>query len=1379
MRRGERRLLETLTPRLPEPIADAAAAFYAEARASNPDWFRAFHRLIDAFEVSVAFAALVAALGYVRSGARAAPATQAVEALRDQAKLSTGFWWHLLRECLRPFEGAREALFIPELYDVYFRRDGRIQPGARLLDAVPGLRNRLKGHAFTLPPGRYQSVVAEQAPVLEELLVSLEGLAAYPLVRVLAVETERDGGGATATVELRVGSSFRCGRFSLRLDGAPDVGEMLLLGPETEHGRSFLSLHPFVVHRTLDAEIDLGEVGLFQGRGGQSVEFLAVRSGGRFALDGLGDGVLHALSATRAPADPTRALRSEDGRLVVGDVIDAAAAGTDAYLTRARKDRVYLPEAFTDRRRVRALVDGFFEGDRHVALLAGAAGAGKTSMMCRLAEDLRLANPSAPVLLVPANSLPTSREPMRDALGRLFALPEGFTRGLARYRALPWPRSPSRLHLLVDGLDRSDDPPAVLAALLACVRDEPDVRVVISVAAAVLEGIVASGALADVPGLFRTDEGLCDGHAILVPPLEPDEVEAAYDRYRSLEGSSPLTPFTDLSPLLRAALANPLLLRIACEVYHRKEIGAEVTEVDVLVEHARRTAFADAARQDFVKRLVRRLAAGQRRRLPLRELLDDAFARSAILSPDGAYHALLVDQVVVEVQGRSAGLGLAPETFVEFAFDATLGYLLLLERLEREDADLAQVIAELATAAPTFAPAAVALDIALRATPSRDRMELTLRILESAPGPLGSEVVARFLDWLDAPARASLVPVVHAILAGQEHRADDDFRALLVALEEVFGAPPPMAAGGPSSTFVDELLGSGRLGSDRALELAVALHRRHANELAGFLAHRTLERAYDELPGVRRREAELVLADVLRRVGSDEALRAAEHVARGTAESARGARNEAHLRRALMLLVTLDEHLEEPHRRILAAEELLALSRNDDPDRLAALVRVARAYLAVGRRADAVALRGGIVELSERYPNTREAGEAFAHLRADAEPAARESLHARAVARFQAVGDLERESIEHRDWAWERMELGRVEEAERLARHALALARTAGASGAEQACYGVLAKIAERKGETAAARALFVRTGRAALALGSISRLHHAVRNHLVFLYNSGDFGECRRLWHFTDELLERRARSGLDLRVERRANLANEAELTMLLGDPARAEHLARASTEVDRELGRPIPYPYARLAVAIARQGRAEEALVHARHARELALASPQRHPRVETAAALAECLSRAGRNEEAITTLRAEIEAADASGSPGDAARLRVHLAEVLLATGALPEALAEAEAADSLYAKAESFEERYRCAFVLSRIFEATAKVEPKRAVRLRERAKHLLGRAASELAGTVAKFAGSPYRLDFLRKNPLARAIREATEDAVVDDAEAEGLDAPD
>ncbi len=1379
VRGPERNLLRVVTHELPEPVADAGTAFFADARSSSPDWFRAFHRLIDAFEVSVSFAALLAALSYVRSGVRSASATQAIEALRDQSKLSTGFWWLLLRECLRPFEGNRDALFWPGLYDLYFRGDGKVQSGARLLDAVPGLRNRLKGHAFTLPAGRYQAVVAEQTPVLEDLLTSLQGLAAHPLVRVMAVDVEGDT--SLANLELRAGSSFRAGRFTARLLGQPTVGELILLRATGDsEAREWMSLHPFVVHRTLVDELGVSEVALFQGRAGEAAGYLAVRSGARFDLDRAGAEVVRALAPSRTGRDPSRALRSADGKIAVADVADAAAAATDAFVLRARQERVYIPEAFTDRRRIRAHVHAFLDGDRRLAILAGAAGAGKTSLMCRLAEDLRIAKPSSPVVLVAAAGLPTSREPLRDAIARVLALPDGLGKGLARWGALPWPGTPSDIVLFVDGLDRAEDRTALLRSLLDLGSSETRLRIVVSVAAAVLEGLLASGALNEAKYVYRTEEGLYGGSAIVVAPLEADEVEAAYDRYRSLLGSSPITPFEALSPTLRAALANPLLLRITCEVFDRKDVAADVTEVDVLIEHARRTAFADPARQDFVKRLVRRLASTRRRRVALRELLDDAFTRPAILATEGAYQALLKDQVLVEVQGRSAGLGLAPETFVEFSFDATLGYLLLLDYLDREETQLPNIIAELASVAPQFAPAAVALDIALRSTPPRERADLVVRILEGAAHPLGADIVARFLDWLDAPARASLQPVIDTILEEGGLTPSDQQAEILQQVAEVFGTEPaPARAPSASAGFVTDLIESGRLPSDRWLDLALALHRRNATLLAGLVAHLTLRRSFDELPGLRRREAELVLCDALRKVGSDGALQAAESVCTKTCENARAAKHDVHLRRGLLLLETLYELLEKPGPRLEACDALLAITPEPGPDMMLAMSRRANALAALGRHDDAKTARVEVARLLESFPAGREAGEALATLEADVAEGDREALYHRTIAQLQAGGDMEREAIQHRVWAWRLMHQGRLEEAERVAKHALALAATAGAAATEQHCWTTVASVYRHKGEFDRSRDIFLRAGRAALALGRLSRVSYVLGNYGVLMADIGNFGECLRLDRLTRPIMDLRERTGLDLREGKRLSLSNESELTCTLGDPQRAELLAREACSLDAQLPKPFSLPYVNLAVALARSGRPEEALPPAERGRELAVLFHQRTPLFESARALAEVYVGLGRSNDAIALLRSEIEASDHIGEEMHSAPLRVQLAEVLLSVGALPEAFAEVEAAEAVYVKQPQMAEHYRSTFVLSRILTAMASSDTKKAVKLRERARGLLQRAGEELNAAVARFASSPYRLTFLRRNPVARAIREATEESVSDDALAESAANPD
>jgi tetratricopeptide (TPR) repeat protein len=576
-----------------------------------------------------------------------------------------------------------------------------------------------------------------------------------------------------------------------------------------------------------------------------------------------------------------------------------------------------------------------------------------------------------------------------------------------------------------------------------------------------------------------------------------------------------------------------------------------------------------------------------------------------------------------------------------------------------------------------------------------------------------------------------------------------------------------------AATFAGELIDSNRLPSDRGVDLALALHRRNVTLLAGLVAHRTLRRAFDELPGVRRREAELVLADALCKVGSDSALQAAEWACRRTCESASAAGHSVHLRRALVLLEAVYALLERPDKRLETCEALVALTPDAGPERLLAVTRRASALEMQGRLAEAAGARGEVVQLVSSFPIGREAGEALSLLGAHAPESEQEDYYRRAVAQFQASGDMESEANEHRQRAYRLMHQGSLVEAEGLAKHAMALAATVGAKAAEQHAVRMLASICAYKGEPDRAEDLFRKAGRTALSLGRGARLADVVSNYYVFQSNLGNVGETLRFMDLLRPLLDLREKTGVDLRADRRRHLSNESEQRWVVGDLEKAEELARAACKLEDELPVPFMLPYVNLAITVARRGRPEEALPIAQRAREVALKSTMRQVRFESAQVLAEILRAVGKTTEAMALLREEIESSDRASDELRAAPLRVHLAEALLAEGSVADALAAVETAEQYYAKHPHMAERYRSSFALSRVLLAMSATDERKAAKLKARSRSLLQRAGEELNATAAKFSTSPYRLIFLRRNPVARAIREATEEAIEDDSLAE------
>jgi tetratricopeptide (TPR) repeat protein len=1365
---------------LPEPIADAAVAFFAEFNRIEVDWFRAFHRLIDAFEATVAYAAVLSAVAYARGSVRAVDATQAIEVLRDREELSTGHWWYLLKASSGGAERRTTGEFVDGLAGLAFAASGEAADHAKLLDSIPGLRNRMRGHTFVLPAARYEDETRTHAPVLERTLVGLSRLATTPLVHVLAARA--DGPGALAEVELRMGSTFRSARQLVRLDTVPCVGDVGVVGAANSEARRWMSLHPFIVHREIGGEQPLRELGVYQGRMQSTATYAWVRSGGSSRIAGHGDAAIQALALRRPLPEAVAALRSPDGQLRVSEVLDAAALVTTKFIEQARLERTYVPEAYVDRARVRAHVEAWLAGPAKVMLLAGASGVGKSSFLCRIAEAHQAEAPQDIVLLVAAARLPAAKGPLADELKRFLSLKApSLKEGLARWRSLGWGETrPGQVLLLVDGIDRAEDPAELMHALLD-VAARTEIRILVAIALPVFDGLAAHSGLLESPLLHRGDPNVLGGVATLVGHLQPDEIAAAYTRYQALQGTSPLTRFDELSSNLRAACANPLLLRTTCEVFDRREISVDVGEVGVLMEHARMTVFADPGRQDLTLRIVRRLAATGSRRLALREALADVHLRAAILAPDGPFKALLATQVLVQHQGRSAKLGLAPESYVEFVFDAMLGYLLVIDTLEQPDARLEEVVIGFARQAATFGPAAVALDLLLRSAPDGEQARMLEVLLCEGPSTSISAAVARFLVWIDLSSPATLSAAIDALVAEEAGLAAWGLdEQLELELERLLGVRTPDATETRPSRALEAMEVVARARSvpqERLVDVLEALRRNHQGKLAGALAHALLRVASDELPAIRRRQAELVLAAALMAAPSDRARRVAIALCQRIERDARAARHWGHVFEALELQTEGWGLIDMPQERVTACERLLALDLETSPHRVLALSRRAHAAWDVDDRDRALRLRNEAEALARDLADarTRRIVVELESLSDGDDPHEDEQRQRRRLAAVEASGELHLEPSIRSHLAWALAAQRKTDEAERQARSARALARTLGLADAEDDAIDALSYIASTRGRTQEAFQLVSTLARLRKSHGQLGALAYALGNMAVDMQDSlaiGSIEAATALLEASRHIMTVLRRRGLDMARAQGWIDRLLAEIYLKCGclDAALAhvdEAILLARQPLEQARGR------ATKASILVAQGAPTEALACIDTAATLVDASSAVDDAECVSLTRVEVLHALGRNEEALAIL-AEVEAtAVVSVDAWDAHDFHVAQATSLLALGRAREARAAAAAAVTVHASKPDRVGGFVSSFMMSRALGAEAEISTsqQRAHLFKEAARHLK-RAGEHLEREAAHVGMRRMQLKFLRNNRDARALREALGSAAMDDAEA-------
>ena len=129
--------------------------------------------LVDLFEVTLKYCAIILLQDYLRLGRRSRDIDQALAA--HLMRPSLGHWSQFLRDTATFCEERQSDLFVPELVNFYSRRH-------ELIDKMVGIRNDQKGHTALSPDEESESAFAAALPLLERLLADLAFLADYPLV---------------------------------------------------------------------------------------------------------------------------------------------------------------------------------------------------------------------------------------------------------------------------------------------------------------------------------------------------------------------------------------------------------------------------------------------------------------------------------------------------------------------------------------------------------------------------------------------------------------------------------------------------------------------------------------------------------------------------------------------------------------------------------------------------------------------------------------------------------------------------------------------------------------------------------------------------------------------------------------------------------------------------------------------------------------------------------------------------------------------------------------------------------------------------------------------------------------------------------------------
>jgi hypothetical protein len=693
--------------------------------------------------------------------------------------------------------------------------------GATALDAIPALRNKAKGHSWTMADERYEELVRLHLPALAGWLSMLGPFRQWVLVSPQAVSTVK--GLPVWDCWILTGNRVKAEVRQLRTERNLAIGGVYMVREQALHAEvaeaeSILSLSPLLQVRRTGGMVQ--ELFLYQGGDGRKAIYLGSFSSDRHesaeeahaAFDFLSSGTLDGSGYS---------LRAER---ILAPIRSGCIQATESFIQAATDRRVYLPSTFAPRPRVREQIDAFLLSGLPCTLLHAPSGMGKTSLMADLGSEWLKAPAGRPMVgLFHADSLPehghdlpaflaTSLQSGRDLAALLSRVAEA-TPGATTCQCL----------LVIDGIDRHPDPQGLVEGITAVARlfrGSPRFRILGTCTAAVTDLHLHRGGSFDEALFFSSTFGLSSAReggatGINLPAMAPEELETAFKAYREDPAYGTLTAYESLTEEMASTLSNPLILRLAMAVYHGRALPQKVFGLGMITDYVGQRVFKVPARLDVVAEVVDLMVATQMRSLPFEALRNHPRLRRVVLegTAAGPLRQLCDDQVVtLRTVYPASNLPFPPTWNLEFTFDRVLDYLVFWRMVDQQPG-LLDDPGPLVRLAQDFGPARGALlllDIHLtgqgRLAPLVEQFALNLGAWGHA---FWMDLLSELLEFTDEGTAvteallAALVtvdaPRLHAVVKGA---AEDFFRhgdwdqayRLLTAAAAQAGAEPAARA---------------------------------------------------------------------------------------------------------------------------------------------------------------------------------------------------------------------------------------------------------------------------------------------------------------------------------------------------------------------------------------------------------------------------------------------------------------------------------------------------------------------------------------------------------------------------------------------------------
>jgi hypothetical protein len=483
-------------------------------------------------------------------------------------------WQNLLFLSLQVYEGNRNLLFMPELYDLYW--DVRIPHQIR--SSATTLFGRLSQISFELETPRFaphtladwQQYESELLPLIHRLFQEVAFLSRYDLIRVLDFDT------SMYDFELHKGVEISRGRRVLDPLARLTRGWFYLRNERDE----VLLLHPLLILWDLeqsDSDLPSLDSGLYDRLKYNHMQYmLAVQ--GISAIDEQDRNLQEFVELVIRTVEDVKRKRQVSEQLTWPDLRDLCAQITHQRMETARNK--FVESLYSQRASIRSEVLKFLASDKRCFVLIGKSGVGKSSFLVALGDELSHSRGDLAVLMYDGaqGSEETSISTLvaKDFNDRLIIAGKHID-NVWHEMAMVEDISGRHVVLCVDAINESARARDLLRQLNELAQGPwPWLKIIFTSRPETWRSIRRSVRLAEALYYTKADSDILElgsgpfNYSEQMEPFSRDELPAAYARYQSKFRLK--TAFEEIPSALKEVLREPLNLWLVSSTHRDRQI---------------------------------------------------------------------------------------------------------------------------------------------------------------------------------------------------------------------------------------------------------------------------------------------------------------------------------------------------------------------------------------------------------------------------------------------------------------------------------------------------------------------------------------------------------------------------------------------------------------------------------------------------------------------------------------------------------------------------------------------------------------------------------------------------------------------------------------